>query len=152
MKIRLRWTRRTDVRVPSRRGTWRSPQSVSRPRGCSSSLRARGVDVDAEIARKGTRRSGLVSIEVIVEDPVPPQFFSAACIDSITFQLMERSWQPAKRSHRQPNWQGRARFVFRTRAKNIDERATCCWSRKSNLDATSNEWRHNDANCRRAGK
>jgi catechol 2,3-dioxygenase-like lactoylglutathione lyase family enzyme len=40
-----------------------------------ATLRARGVDVDAEIARKGTRRSGLVSIEVIVEDPVPPQFF-----------------------------------------------------------------------------
>lgn len=40
-----------------------------------ATLRARGVDVDAEIARKGTRRSGLVSIDVIVEDPAPPQFF-----------------------------------------------------------------------------
>ena len=38
-------------------------------------LRARGVDVDAEIARKGTRRAGLVSVEVLVNDPVPPQFF-----------------------------------------------------------------------------
>jgi hypothetical protein len=40
-----------------------------------ATLRARGVDVDAEIARKGKRRSGLVSIEATVGDPVPPQFF-----------------------------------------------------------------------------
>jgi hypothetical protein len=40
-----------------------------------ATLLARGVDVDAEIARKGTPRSGLVSREVIVVDPVPPQFF-----------------------------------------------------------------------------
>jgi catechol 2,3-dioxygenase-like lactoylglutathione lyase family enzyme len=40
-----------------------------------ATLRARGVDVDAEVARKGTRRTGLVSLEVTVEDPVPPQFF-----------------------------------------------------------------------------
>jgi catechol 2,3-dioxygenase-like lactoylglutathione lyase family enzyme len=40
-----------------------------------ASLRAQGVDVDAEIARTGTPRSGLVSIEVTVEDPVPAQFF-----------------------------------------------------------------------------
>ena len=40
-----------------------------------AALRARGVDVDAEIARAGTRRSGLVSPTVFVEDPVPPQFF-----------------------------------------------------------------------------
>jgi catechol 2,3-dioxygenase-like lactoylglutathione lyase family enzyme len=40
-----------------------------------ATLRARGVDVDAEIARTGTHRSGLVSIEVTVADPVPPQFF-----------------------------------------------------------------------------
>jgi catechol 2,3-dioxygenase-like lactoylglutathione lyase family enzyme len=38
-------------------------------------LRARGVDVGAEIARTGKRRSGIVSIEVTVGDPVPPQFF-----------------------------------------------------------------------------
>jgi catechol 2,3-dioxygenase-like lactoylglutathione lyase family enzyme len=38
-------------------------------------LRARGVDVDAEIARTGTPRSGLVSNAVSVEDPVPAQFF-----------------------------------------------------------------------------
>ena len=38
-------------------------------------LRARGVDVDAEIARTGKRRSGIVSLEVTVRDPVPPQFF-----------------------------------------------------------------------------
>ena len=40
-----------------------------------ATLRARGVDVDAEIARAGTPRSGLVSTAVSVEDPVPPQFF-----------------------------------------------------------------------------
>jgi catechol 2,3-dioxygenase-like lactoylglutathione lyase family enzyme len=40
-----------------------------------ASLRARGVDVDVEIARKGSSRSGLVSLEVTVENPVPPQFF-----------------------------------------------------------------------------
>jgi len=38
-------------------------------------LRARGVDVDAEIACKGKRRSGLVSMDVTIGDPVPPQFF-----------------------------------------------------------------------------
>jgi catechol 2,3-dioxygenase-like lactoylglutathione lyase family enzyme len=40
-----------------------------------ATLRARGVDVDAEIARTGRRRSGLVSLEVTIGDPVPPQFF-----------------------------------------------------------------------------
>jgi catechol 2,3-dioxygenase-like lactoylglutathione lyase family enzyme len=40
-----------------------------------ATLRARGVDVDAEIARTGTPRSGLVSPAVSVDDPVPPQFF-----------------------------------------------------------------------------
>jgi catechol 2,3-dioxygenase-like lactoylglutathione lyase family enzyme len=40
-----------------------------------ATLRARGVDVDAKIARKGTARPGLISTEVSVADPVPPQFF-----------------------------------------------------------------------------
>jgi catechol 2,3-dioxygenase-like lactoylglutathione lyase family enzyme len=40
-----------------------------------AALRARGVDVDAEIARTGTSRSGLVSTAVSVENPVPAQFF-----------------------------------------------------------------------------
>src|SRR5215218_8877612 len=40
-----------------------------------AALRARGVDVDAEIARAGTPRPGLVSTAVSVDDPVPPQFF-----------------------------------------------------------------------------
>jgi catechol 2,3-dioxygenase-like lactoylglutathione lyase family enzyme len=40
-----------------------------------ATLLARGVDVDAAIAGKGSRRSGLVSLEVVVEDPVPRQFF-----------------------------------------------------------------------------
>jgi hypothetical protein len=34
-----------------------------------ATLRAKGVDVDAEIARKGTRRSGLISVEVTIADP-----------------------------------------------------------------------------------
>lgn len=40
-----------------------------------AALRARGVDVDAEIARTGTSRSGLVSSAVTIEDPIPAQFF-----------------------------------------------------------------------------
>jgi catechol 2,3-dioxygenase-like lactoylglutathione lyase family enzyme len=40
-----------------------------------AALRDRGVVVDAEIARKGNRRPGLVTLEAFVEDPVPPQFF-----------------------------------------------------------------------------
>jgi hypothetical protein len=40
-----------------------------------ATLRARGVNVDAKIARKGSGRPGLISIEVTIEDPVPPQFF-----------------------------------------------------------------------------
>jgi catechol 2,3-dioxygenase-like lactoylglutathione lyase family enzyme len=38
-------------------------------------LRARGVDVDDEIAGAGRARSGLVSDAVAVEEPVPDQFF-----------------------------------------------------------------------------
>ena len=38
-------------------------------------LRSRGVDVDAIIGRAGTSRPGLASIDVTVEDPIPPQFF-----------------------------------------------------------------------------
>jgi catechol 2,3-dioxygenase-like lactoylglutathione lyase family enzyme len=38
-------------------------------------LRERGVDVDAQIARAGTSRTGLVSDEATVTDPVPAQFF-----------------------------------------------------------------------------
>ena len=40
-----------------------------------ATLLAGGVDVDAQIAGKGTPRSGLVSTEATVSDPVPPQFF-----------------------------------------------------------------------------
>jgi catechol 2,3-dioxygenase-like lactoylglutathione lyase family enzyme len=39
------------------------------------SLGERGVDVDARIAREGTPRTGLVSGDATVEDPVPAQFF-----------------------------------------------------------------------------
>jgi catechol 2,3-dioxygenase-like lactoylglutathione lyase family enzyme len=38
-------------------------------------LRATGVDVDAEIARTGTSRPGLVSLAVTVKDPLPPQLY-----------------------------------------------------------------------------
>jgi catechol 2,3-dioxygenase-like lactoylglutathione lyase family enzyme len=37
-------------------------------------LRARGVDVDAKIARKGHSRSGLISTKFNIPDPQPPQF------------------------------------------------------------------------------
>jgi catechol 2,3-dioxygenase-like lactoylglutathione lyase family enzyme len=40
-----------------------------------ATLRARGVDVDAEIACKGKRRRGLMSVEATVPDPAPAQFF-----------------------------------------------------------------------------
>jgi catechol 2,3-dioxygenase-like lactoylglutathione lyase family enzyme len=40
-----------------------------------AALLASGVDVDAEIARTGKRRSGLVSVEATIKDPVPAQFF-----------------------------------------------------------------------------
>jgi catechol 2,3-dioxygenase-like lactoylglutathione lyase family enzyme len=40
-----------------------------------ATLLARGVDVDAEIAREGTSRPGLSSLAVRVPDPVPAQFF-----------------------------------------------------------------------------
>jgi catechol 2,3-dioxygenase-like lactoylglutathione lyase family enzyme len=40
-----------------------------------ATLRVRGVDVDTDIARTGTARSGLVSNAVSVEDPVPAQFY-----------------------------------------------------------------------------
>jgi predicted enzyme related to lactoylglutathione lyase len=40
-----------------------------------ATLSARGVEVDAEIARSGTSRPGLVSTEATIPDPVPAQFF-----------------------------------------------------------------------------
>ena len=43
--------------------------------GDHAALRARGVDVDDEIARTGRRRPGLVSLAVSIGDPVPSQFF-----------------------------------------------------------------------------
>lgn len=39
-----------------------------------ATLRADGVDVDAEIGRTGTSRPGLMSTRVEVKDPMPPQF------------------------------------------------------------------------------
>lgn len=37
-------------------------------------LRANGVDVDPEIGREGTSRPGLVSTQVAIRNPMPPQF------------------------------------------------------------------------------
>jgi len=53
-----------------------------------ATLSARGVEVDAEIARKGTPRPGLISMEVSVGDPVPPQFFFRD-IDGNRFLIVE---------------------------------------------------------------
>jgi catechol 2,3-dioxygenase-like lactoylglutathione lyase family enzyme len=53
-----------------------------------ATLRAKGVDVDAEIARTGTSRSGLVSTEATIADPVPPQFFFRD-IDGNRFLIVE---------------------------------------------------------------
>jgi catechol 2,3-dioxygenase-like lactoylglutathione lyase family enzyme len=39
-----------------------------------TTLRGRGVDVDATIGRKGASRPGLFSADVTVENPMPPQF------------------------------------------------------------------------------
>jgi catechol 2,3-dioxygenase-like lactoylglutathione lyase family enzyme len=39
-----------------------------------ATLRAAGVELDAQIARAGTSRSGLVSTAVTVDNPVPSQF------------------------------------------------------------------------------
>jgi catechol 2,3-dioxygenase-like lactoylglutathione lyase family enzyme len=40
-----------------------------------TNLRTNGVDVDAEIATKGNRRPGLVSLDASIADPIPAQFF-----------------------------------------------------------------------------
>jgi catechol 2,3-dioxygenase-like lactoylglutathione lyase family enzyme len=43
--------------------------------GDHATLRASGVEVDAEIAGTGTSRQGLASLAASVPDPVPAQFF-----------------------------------------------------------------------------
>ena len=53
-----------------------------------AALRAAGVDVDAQVARTGTRRTGLVSTEATVEDPVPAQFFFRD-VDGNRFLIVE---------------------------------------------------------------
>ena len=40
-----------------------------------ATLHERGVNVDNQIARKGTPREGLLSRDVSIADPVPAQFF-----------------------------------------------------------------------------
>ncbi len=39
-----------------------------------AALRAKGVDIDKEIAHKGNSRTGLISTEVTISNPVPAQF------------------------------------------------------------------------------
>jgi hypothetical protein len=53
-----------------------------------ATLSARGVDVDAKIARKGSSRTGLISTEVNIGDPVPPQFFFRD-VDGNRFLMVE---------------------------------------------------------------
>ena len=55
-----------------------------------ATLRERGVDVDAEIAREGTSRPGLVSSETTIEDPMPPQFLFRD-LDGNRFLIVEPS-------------------------------------------------------------
>ena len=57
-----------------------------------AALRAKGIDLDAKIGRKGTSRPGLFSAKVTVTDPVPPQFCFRD-IDGNRF-LMVESDQP----------------------------------------------------------
>jgi catechol 2,3-dioxygenase-like lactoylglutathione lyase family enzyme len=52
-----------------------------------ATLRASGVDVEG-IARKGKRRTGLISIDVTIGDPVPPQFFFRD-VDGNRFLIVE---------------------------------------------------------------
>jgi catechol 2,3-dioxygenase-like lactoylglutathione lyase family enzyme len=40
-----------------------------------ATLRAAGVEVDEEVSRTGKHRPGLISLDVTIADPVPPQFF-----------------------------------------------------------------------------
>jgi catechol 2,3-dioxygenase-like lactoylglutathione lyase family enzyme len=56
--------------------------------GVHAALRAKGVDVDPEIARKGKRRAGLLSLDVTIPDPVPAQFFFRD-IDGNRFLIVE---------------------------------------------------------------
>lgn len=53
-----------------------------------AALRSRGVIVDDEIARKGKRRQGLVSVDAGIDDPVPPQFFFRD-VDGNRFLIVE---------------------------------------------------------------
>jgi catechol 2,3-dioxygenase-like lactoylglutathione lyase family enzyme len=53
-----------------------------------ATLSARGVDVDAKIARKGSSRTGLISTEVNIGDPAPPQFFFRD-VDGNRFLMVE---------------------------------------------------------------
>jgi catechol 2,3-dioxygenase-like lactoylglutathione lyase family enzyme len=54
-----------------------------------AALRARGVDVDPDIARPGERRRRLVSLDITVRDPMPAQFFFRD-LDGNRFLIVEQ--------------------------------------------------------------
>jgi catechol 2,3-dioxygenase-like lactoylglutathione lyase family enzyme len=54
-----------------------------------AALRAAGVEVDGEVARTGSRRAGLTSIDATIADPVPSQFFFRD-LDGNRFLIVQR--------------------------------------------------------------
>jgi hypothetical protein len=56
--------------------------------GDHATLSVLGVEVDAEVARKGKSRPGLVSTEMTIANPVPAQFFFRD-IDGNRFLIVE---------------------------------------------------------------
>jgi catechol 2,3-dioxygenase-like lactoylglutathione lyase family enzyme len=80
-----------------------------------ATLRARGVQIDTRIARKGTPRTGLNSIAVTVPDPVPAQFFFRD-IDGNRF-LMVESLVAFTESGRSPGTLGFFTSITRPNAK-----------------------------------
>jgi catechol 2,3-dioxygenase-like lactoylglutathione lyase family enzyme len=54
-----------------------------------AALRARGVDVDPEIARPEFRRRSLMTIDITLRAPVPPQFFFRD-LDGNRFLIVEQ--------------------------------------------------------------
>lgn len=55
-----------------------------------ATLRAKGVEIDAEVGRKGTSRTGLFSVGVFIDDPMPPQVCFRD-VDGNRFLLVEPS-------------------------------------------------------------
>lgn len=57
-----------------------------------ATLKDRGVEVDPEISRAGSRRQGLVSLEATIADPVPAQCFFRD-LDGNRFLIVEPGTQ-----------------------------------------------------------